>query len=280
MFIALLIMSCSKADTDTGIDNENGNGNEDGGDNGKTENTIPVLKLNAKESQKNIFEYMEFNLHAKNDFTLLDLTEAYDSIVWKVSDLEGRCKIMEQDGSTHFTFKWSHNFFFPAEHKAILLGYKSDKVLYSDTISVKVTNDKDFLGYNWKDIKDPSGNSTGYVNVLSDHYGFATSHDIYQDVPSVSLFVRQYNKKENESIFIQKSEKILSDYISTLYSAPTYNATDNTLLEKYNHLFTNKIKNAYPQSIWLTPKAKIVLLKCYDGDFFEYKIYAEPGEKK
>ena len=37
--------------------------------------------------------------------------------------------------------------------------------------------------------------------------------------------------------------------------------------------------NAIPLNIWLTPKAKIVLLrKDFKGLESEYKIYAEPGD--
>lgn len=278
-FMAILISSCSETDIDKDFDDNNGNGNgNNDNDSVKTENTIPILKLSVKENQKNIFEHMEFSLYSENAFTLLDLTETYDSIVWKVSDLEGNFKIMKQDDGTHFTFKWSQNFFLPAEYKAMLLGYKNDKVLCGDTISVKITNDKDFLGYNWEDIKGSIGHSEGYVDVLSNKT-FFTRQEINQGIPSVILFLRQNNKEEDDSVFIQKSEKILSDYISTLYSVPNYNVTDDLLVEKYNQLFTYKEENTYPQSIWLTPKAKIVLLKSYNGDFYEYEIYAEPSEK-
>lgn len=101
-----------------------------------------------------------------------------------------------------------------------------------------------------------------------------------QDTPSVKLSF-SLKGHQDEQVFIGKSEKILSDYITALYSSPTYDLTDDTLLEKYNSLFTYKKENAYPQYIWLTPKSKIVLLKCYDKIFtkyFEYEIYAEPGE--
>lgn len=279
LFTALVFSSCSGDDDDMFGKGDDGNG-DDGGS-GNAENELFVLNLNVKEDQKNIFDLVEFGILPEKSITLAGLREHYDSLVWKVSGLEGSHKVFEYtDYSSSLSFKWSHNFFLPGDYETYLLGYKDDKVIYGDTMSVKIVNDKDFLGYNWKDIEGSIGHSVGYVDVLLEDKNKVTYQDMHQNTPSVELSL-WLNGHQDEQAFIRESEKMLSDYITSLYSSPTYDLTDDALLEKYNSLFTYKKESAYPQCIWLTPKSKIVLLKCYDNiftDYFVYRIYAEPGE--
>lgn len=280
LFTALIFSSCSEIDNSV-LGKDDKDDKENGGGSGEVENEILALNLNVKDDQNNIFDLVEFNIVPERTMTIADLEEHYDSLVWRVAELAGSYKVFEYTNhSTSFKFQWSHNFFLPGEYTTFLLGYKNDEVIYSDTIPVKITEDKDFLGYNWKDINGSIGHSTGYVDVLLEDKEFVTYQDIHQGIPSVKLSLWSRGRQD-EQVFIQESEKILSDYITSLYSSPTYNLTDDTLLEKYNSLFTHKKENAYPQCIWLTSKSKIVLLKCYDKIFtkyFEYEIYAEPGE--
>jgi hypothetical protein len=238
------------------------------------------VKMNVKEKEGNIFDLMEFNLfsYSEKDFTLLDLTETYDSIVWTCSSTNQRFRILENsENTTHFTWKWSNCFFLPAEYKTCLLGYKNSRVISRDTISINIANNKDFLGYNWKDVVCSSIGSTGYQNVFIKGYDFATNSFVAEGVPSVCLFLID-NKNADEHAFAQRSKQILFDYISSLYSTPTYSQDDVSLSKKYNDLFSNKKDGAVPECIWITPKSKIVLLKEYDDfeDFPGYKIYAEP----
>lgn len=66
-----------------------------------------------------------------------------------------------------------------------------------------------------------------------------TFQDMHQDTPSVGLSLL-LNGNLDEQAFILKSKKILFDYISSLYSSPIYDFTDDTLVEKYNKIFTYK----------------------------------------
>lgn len=279
LFTALIFSSCSGVDDEVLGKDDEGSADDGGSDN--VESELLVVNLNVKEAQKNIFDLVEFDIAPEKSMSIADLAEHYDSLVWKVSGLEGSYKVFEYtDYSSSFSFKWSHNFFIPGEYETFLLGYKDDKVIYSDTIPVKIADEKDFLGYNWKDIKGSIGHSVGYEDVLLEDNDIVTYQDMHQDTPSVVLSL-WLNGHQDEQAFIRKSEKILSDYITSLYSSPIYDLTDDALLEKYNSLFTYKKENAHPQCIWLTPKSKIVLLKCYDKiftNYFEYEIYAEPGE--
>lgn len=238
------------------------------------------VKMNVKEKEGNIFDLMEFNLfsYSEKDFTLLDLTEAYDSIVWTCSSTNQRFRILENSSnSTHFTWKWSTCFFLPAEYETCLLGYKNSRVISSDTISINIANNKDFLGYNWKDVVRSSIGSTGYQNVFIKGYNFTTYSIVAEGVPSVCLSLID-NKNIGDHAFALKSKQILFDYISSLYSTPTYSGDKVSLSKSYNDLFSNKKDGAVPECIWITPKSKIVLLKEYNEleDYPRYKIYAEP----
>ena len=110
-------------------------------------------------------------------FSLFDI---YDSITWKVSNLDGSLKIFKHtEGSANFIRQWSHSFYSPGKYKAYVSGYKNKEVISSDTVEIEITNTKDFLCYNWKDIKGSIGHATGYEDVLND-YEFITYEDMHQ----------------------------------------------------------------------------------------------------
>lgn len=265
MFLALFITSCSESTNN--IDTDDDNGQE------LTSQNIDI-KLNIKQNTGNIFQLLEFSLYSEKGFTLLDSRNTYDSLVWTIPNL-GRFHIFNRSS---FTFAWSQNFFLPGKYTSILQGYKDNKSIKADTAYITIRNDKDFLGYNWKDITKPLGYSNGYADILAKDYTFATYQSIKDSIPSITLFLLNEGK-DDEKTFSQKSEKILSDYINTLYSEPTYTEKQNELLTKeYNKLFNNRIEGAKPIYIWITPKSKIVLYSYYEeyGGYNEYRIQAEP----
>lgn len=267
LFILLLISSCSDTDSDTFPEIN------DKEEENNTEKIIP-LKLEIEETHKNIFDYAVFSLFPDKYGVMFSLFDVYDSITWKVANLDGSFKIFEYTtGSANFVRQWSHNFYTPGKYKTYVLGYKDNKVIYGDTVEIDIMNTKDFLCYNWKDVKKGT-NGISYVDVLSD-YEFSTFEDIHQGIPSVNVMLID-KKKDNRPAFREKSKKIFIDYINSLYSTlPAYNETDDNFLEKYNDLFIYKEKNTYPICIWLTSKSKIVLIK--EETHNEYKLYAEPN---
>lgn len=269
-FIILLVSSCSESD-DILLPDDNKDDN-------KKDSPVSVkIKLNVDKTEGNIFEAMIFNFFSETDFTILDLEETYDSIIWKASDISGSLKILEYgDSWSNFTFKWSHNFSLPGDYKAYLFGYKDNEIICADSVSVNISNKKDFLAYDWKDITTSAQFSTGYNNTLTKEYSFATYYSIVENVPYIKLFLHN-ESKEDEISFAKRSEKILSDYISTLYSPPAYNINDDSFSDQYNQLFKYKKDNSHPQSIWITPLSNIVLFKCYEeyGDYYTYEIHAE-----
>lgn len=265
LFILLLVSSCS--DTSNTIPEITDEGAH------TTEKVIP-LELEIEETQKNIFDYTVFSLFPDQYGVMFSLFDVYDSITWKTSNIDGSFKIFQHTtGSANFIRQWSHTFTSPGNYKTYVLGYKNDEVIYSDTAEVEITNNKDFLCYNWKDIKSSIGHGILYVDVLND-YEFSTFEDMHQGIPSVTVFLID-KKKNNKPAFLKKSKKIFTDYINSLYSTqPVHYETENDLLEKYNDLFIYKPKSTYPICIWITPKSKIALIK--EEIHNEYQLYAEP----
>ncbi len=259
ILIGLFISSCSNSDDDS------------------QEITNPTIKLKFKAEQTtgNIYEMFVFNLYSEEGGTLFDIENTYDSLVWTVPDL-GRFHLLKKDS---FINQWSQVFFLTGKNKTILLGYKDNKIITSDSIDINVLKkNTDFLYFNWVDVKESKG-STAYADILAKDYTFATYQSIKDSIPSITLFLLNEGKDDGKT-FSQKSEKILFDYIKTLYSEPTYTEKQNELLTKeYNKLFNNKEKGAKPISIWITPKSKIVLYSYYEeyGGYNEYRIQAEPN---
>lgn len=257
ILIALLASSCTK---DPGLKNND------------SENAFKI-RLNVHESEKNIFEPMEFNVYSKDDSTRSQYSAyadfgAYDSIVWKVSNMNGRFKILEYTSNTEReTIAWTQYFFLPGEYETYLVGYKENRVVSSDTVSIKISNNKDFLGFNWADIKKSDYYSGGYANFISENYDFETFPGIPQSVPCMHFVALADN---------QDHEKELFDFITALYGKPAYTTYDtDTLLKTYQDMFVYHRGKATPINIWITSRSRIVLLKCNGGEVFDYVIYAE-----
>ena len=249
---SLFICSCSK-ENDVDIETDK-----------KAETKLKV-SLKVKEKKKNIFQLMEFSILPDDDFSFNELKANFDSVLWKVSDYDGYFKVIES-GKT--IYNWSHNFFTPGIFDTYLIGYKEGKAFSSDTISLNIENQRDFLGYNWSDIKGSLNKGQGYVNVLPNNYPFSTYQDKHQNTPCVKFYL---------SDDTETNESILLDYIKSVYHDPVCNQENgDRIMKKYYDMFNYKKDNASPTNIWITPTSRIVLLKCYDGDYSYYEVYAEP----
>ncbi|MBD8346589.1 MULTISPECIES: hypothetical protein [unclassified Dysgonomonas] len=262
ILISLFASSCS--DSDKILDD----------DDSKSPNPLVKIQVKAKQQTGNIFELIQFDIYSESSFTLLDIYDSYDSLVWTVPEV-GRFHLFTDHS---FTWRWSQNFFLPSKYKSILLGYKDNKIIQADTTYIDILDDKDFLGLNWKDITESAPHSTGYANVLSDDHELGTYYVFEDNTPSIDLssFTR---KSEDESVFAKRSEKILFNYISSLYTKPTYTTSTNDLLtEKYNQLFKHKKEGAKPLAIWVTDKSNIVLYTFKEdfADYYSFRIHAEP----
>lgn len=232
LLLTFFALSCSKEEADM-----------DGDKNKETENKDIKIILEAEKSSQNIFAPIVFYQSFDFGKDAPCLSEVYDSIVWKSSHSPNSFKVFSHSNYARYVettfFKWAHVYYSPGTYKTYLLGYKNNEIIYSsDTISIDITNKKDFLAFNWKDVTDSSF-ITGYANNL-DEYHLSTQTHIHQGIPSVVLYARSEKYEKGGSI---KSKQILYDYINSFFSLPNYTATsDESLRKEFSTIFGTDIQ--------------------------------------
>lgn len=249
----------------------------------ETSSDIYKFKLTATENRGNIFHLFEFFLLNKDekglDVSFSELKQIYDSITWSSPAQKGRMKVFSiETGNSYSGCKlvslWSQTFYLPGEYETYLLCYKDNQVVYSDTLKVEVVDEKDFLMYNWDEVKVSDKTSIGFNNALNDTRTLSALRLMHGDTPGIQLYLQQTIDDDNE--FAELSHQFLYDYISSIYQQPVYDREADNLMEKYQELFSYKDINSVPQAIWLTPKSKIVLLMRDRDGLKQTYVYAEP----
>lgn len=240
----------------------------------------PIPYLAVKQSRGNIFDTMVFYLYTKDDKAINPgiLASVCDSVVWTIDGMNGSFRVFDQgkgDGWTgsQLTFEWGHCFLYSGEYKTNLAAWKDNKVILSRQLEVPISDHKDFLAYNWRDITKESQAWSAYADVLMSSPNLKTGCGISGTTPyaEVRVFAGAF----------AETHDILYDYISKIYSSPTYVDTTEKqkMWQRYEELFSEQKKypNAYPVAIWLADRANIVLLMRDEStESPGYLIYAEP----
>lgn len=240
----------------------------------------PMPRLAVKQPKGNIFDIMDFYLYNEGtqSITMKELDTVCDSIVWTVKGQNGSYQIFyykadEGYYESHLNMKWGHCFKFPGEYESYLTAWKGNKVVSRNSLDITITDDKDFLGYNWKDITKTSQAWTSYVDIFNSSPNLRTTSDLNGTVPSVE--VRVYNE-DNAQQFNE-----LYNYFCKLYSQPMYEdqKEKQKMFKLYDELFSKEKKypNDYPCAIWVTERVNFVLLMLQDES--QYVVYAEPAQR-
>lgn len=151
--LPVLFSACSDSD----------DSNDDGGD-GTADSGLVKIAYTADRTSENIFGQMNFGVtFAKSggdgSVSMADVRESYDSIVWKVEETGRSFKLMD---NVRMTMQWSHCFYLPGSYTTYVVGYKGDREIFrTESVALKVTDNKDFLCWNWNDMTGNEGN-TGY----------------------------------------------------------------------------------------------------------------------
>lgn len=234
------------------------------------------LKLSAEKTKYNIFDLTSFYFtNGDSDASLAGLRDAYDSITWTTSAQKGSLKIFSHTShSSSLYYVWSHSFYLPGRQDTYLHCYKDNRIIYSDTLSIEISNNKELLMYDWADIKETDHYTTGHHNALDDNYTLGSFRTMKDDIPSLRLSFR--NAWDHEDEYADRNLIQLYDYACALYGQPDYDYFTADLNEKYDDLFSCRTPEAVPCAIWLTPKSKFVLLKQDDDDINKTFIHAEP----
>lgn len=233
--------------------------------------TLTVKGALANSYTANIFEPVHFYLQG-NDYMQSDLRELCDSLVFEIPWQKGtylsRKIYFHEIGKAELISGWDHRFILPYGGICSIKAYKNGKLVYNDGISVSLTNNKDFLMYNWNEVTDNSNNSIGYVNFVDEKHEFVSTHYIVDGTPIVKVLL---SKPENDTL------EWLYEYLCKLYKEPLY-SSESEVQEQYSKLFTDIDKGETPQYIWKTDRSYIALIHWYDSDedITKYYIKAEP----
>ena len=225
----------------------------------------------ANSYTANIFEPVHFYLDG-NDYMQQDLRKLCDSLVFDIPYSKGthlsRKIYFHEVGRTQLISGWDHRFILPMGGLCRIKAYKNGDVVYSDAISVSLTNDKDFLMYNWNEISENSDNSIVYVNFVDEKHEFASTHYIVSEIPIAKVWL---SKSADDTL------EWLYEYLYKLYKKPLY-SSESEIQEQYGKLFTDIDKREAPQYIWKTDSSCIALIHWYDSDedITKYYIKAEP----
>ncbi len=236
----------------------------------------PMPRLAVQQPKGNIFDEITFYLN-NEDQQAIRIDElpvpVCDSIVWTVDGLGGSYRVYEQKRTdSQPSLRWTHYFKYPGEYKTRLAAWKDNKIFYRDQLDITITNNKDFLLYNWSDITKTSQAWSSHVDVLKGTPALIATYGLNGTTPwgLVRLLNRGYIESYDP----------LYNYLCQLYSTPTYTAgtKKQNIFQLYNELFSGQKEypDAYPEAIWVTERATIVLLM-QDEDFPGYMIYAEPN---
>lgn len=242
----------------------------------------PMPRLAVEKPKGNIFDLMNFYLYREDSQSInsSELAAVCDSIVWTADGLNGSFRVFEhKEGSNwvenHLTMKWGHCFKYPGEYKTHLTAWKDNKVTYQYQLDLSVTNNKDFLEYNWSDITKDTPVWSTYIDVLKSSPDLMIASGLAGTVPYAEV------RLPNSGMTL--SRNTLYDYFHKLYSTPTYEeGTGQKMWQLYEELFSQQKKypNAYPVAIWKTERANIILLMQDEStDDPGYMVYAEPGKQ-
>lgn len=289
--LMLTFTSCSKDEVNieepTVPDNEKpGQDTSDHGNKDSGSDSV-ILKLSANKSNPNVFDDVQFTLingkNAADGLCMVDINAAYDSITWSDSVEEGHflvanCKETEEYSHAFCHFSWNHNFIYPGHHETWLKCYKNGVVMHCDTLKIEVTNNKDFIMFNWNDVNSRDQEPKGYNDAFNEKQAITTSSSNKDGTTVIELGL--FNATEDGAVFAKKSEVFLTKFISTYFKDPAYTKSEpNTLEEQYNQLFKVKPQSASPLAIWLTEKNKIALLKFEDEDHLYVDVHVEQLER-
>ena len=225
----------------------------------------------ANSYTANIFEPVHFYLDG-NDYMLQDLRELCDSLVFDIPYSKGthlsRKIFFHETGRTQLISGWDHRFILPMSGLCRIKAYKDGDVVYSDAISVSLTNDKDFLMHDWAEITESMNSSIGYVNFVDEGHEFLSTHYVVGETPIAKVSLSKPTDDTLDWLF---------EYLYKLYKEPLYSC-ESFAQEQYKNLFTDIDDRETPLYIWQTASSLISLIHWYDTDedITQYYIKAEP----
>ena len=130
-------------------------------------------------------------------------------------------------------------------------------MIYTDAIEVNLTNDNDFLMYDWDEVADASKLGTvGFNNFIEPQYSIVTAAYFKENTPSVKVTVENPESLEYARTW-------LYEYMKKLYKDPVYSESAE-VKTKYAELFVSAQEDETPLYIWKDDKSVVALVEQYD----------------
>lgn len=232
--------------------------------------TLEVKGANLNTYTANIFDPVHFYLEG-DEYMNLALSQLCDSLVFDVMAYPGlgsRKIYYNEDKGSKLIYRWEHRFYLPINGLCRIRAYKNGKVVYTDGVSICVSNDKDFLMYNWDEVADADAGNTGHVNFIDPRHELSSMASFKDGIPYIKVF---YQGEE------EVAQEWLYDYAKRMFKEPAYSESAE-VDEKYSELFLSKEDNETPICIWLTEKSVISLVASYNDviEITDLYIKAEP----
>ncbi len=233
--------------------------------------TLEIKGASLNTHTANIFESVHFYLEG-DDYMNWSLSQLCDSLVFSVMGEDGSRKVYyDEKGHSELIVGWNHYFYLPQGCLCRIQAYKNNEVTYTDAIEVNLTNDNDFLMYDWDDVADASKLGTvGFNNFIEPQYSIVTAAYFKENTPSVKVAVENPESLEDARTW-------LYDYMKKLYKDPVYSESAE-VKTKYAELFVSAQEDETPLYIWKDDKSVVALVEQYDEFVPVTRVYvrAEP----
>ena len=237
--------------------------------------TLEITGASLNTYTANIFEPVHFYLEG-DDYMNWSLSQLCDSLVFSVMGEDGSRKVYyDEKGHSELIVGWDHYFYLPQGCLCSIQAYKNNEVIYTDAIEVNLTNDKDFLMYDWDEVADASKLGTvGFNNFIEPQYSIVTAAYFKENTPSVKVTVENPESLEDARTW-------LYEYMKKLYKDPVYSESAE-VKTKYAELFVSAQEDETPLYIWKDDKSVVALVEQYDELVPVTRVYvrAEPVKIK
>ena len=233
--------------------------------------TLEIKGASLNTHTANIFEPVHFYLEG-DDYMNWSLSQLCDSLVFSVMGEDGSRKVYyDEKGHSELIAGWDHRFYLPQSCLCRIQAYKNNEVIYTDAIEVNLTNDNDFLMYDWDEVADASKFGTvGFNNFIEPQYSIVTAAYFKENTPSVKVTVENPESLED-------ARTRLYEYMKKLYKDPVYSESAE-VKTKYAELFVSAQEDETPLYIWKDDKSVVALVEQYDEFVPVTRVYvrAEP----
>ena len=233
--------------------------------------TLEIIGASLNTYTANIFEPVHFYLEG-DDYMNWSLSQLCDSLVFSVmGEDETRKVYYDEKGHSELIVGWDHYFYLPESCLCRIQAYKDNEVIYTDAIEVNLTNDNDFLMYDWDEVADASKLGTVcFNNFIEPQYSIVTAAYFKENSPSVKVTVENPESLEDARTW-------LYEYMKKLYKDPVYSESAE-VKTKYAELFVSAQEDETPLYIWKDDKSVVALVEQYDEFVPVTRVYvrAEP----